>query len=172
MRFSLLAPAVAGLATLVPCVLEAQDRTVLLNSRTGVYVTGRVVDQSSGRSLAAAHVVFAEPGPEGEVVWQGVSRANGQFEIEELPRGVYEIRVSLLSFIPLAHQTDLSENVTMDFQIEMAPAALELDPVVVTALRRTRLEMSGFYERRETGMGITLTRASETPSATIAARCG
>ncbi|MSR22413.1 MAG: hypothetical protein EXR92_02540 [Gemmatimonadetes bacterium] len=160
MRFRVLVSFAVGLAALLPPLLQGQDpmQPITGNGQAGVFVTGRIVDRSDGKALGAAQIAFVEPGPDGEIVWEGLSRANGQFEIAGLPPAAYEIRVSILSYSPITYQTDLTLNPTMDFLIELTPSVLQLEPIVVIALRRTRLELSGFYERRERGLGTTLTR--------------
>jgi outer membrane cobalamin receptor len=53
---------------------------------------------------------------------------------------------------------ELSGAGEVDLRIELAAEAVELEPLVVTAARQSRLERSGFFERRRFGMGHTRTR--------------
>lgn len=157
MRLAHLPLGLALLAATSP--LAAQDRGAAEDER--VFVTGRIVDQSTGRALRLARVALVAPGPEGGegvVVWTGLTRNTGQFEAPDIPAGSYELRVSLLSFRDLTHEADLREGLTRDFQIALVPAALELEPIVAVAHRRTRMEMSGFFERKEEGIGVLLDR--------------
>jgi outer membrane receptor for ferrienterochelin and colicins len=143
---------------LVPAALQAQEPERPPINFEQVYVTGRVVDQTTRRAIGFARVSFHTPGPEGRLVWGGVARSTGQFEIDQVPAGRYEVRVEGLAYSPLSHVVDLGERNTLDLQIELAPEALALEGIVVTGIRRSRLEMSGFFERREQGFGTTLNR--------------
>jgi len=142
-----------------PGALEAQEepRDTLRSDQEGVLVRGRVVDLSSSRPLPAASVVLEHlEDPEGG--WSGLTDSVGVFRAPRLPPAEYTIRVEALGFDPLEHRLALAGYGSADLQIELAPAALELEPIVVVSRRRTRLENAGFYERRERGFGHSLTR--------------
>ena len=58
----------------------------------------------------------------------------------------------------LQAELDLAEGDTVDTDIYLVPAPLELDPIQVSAERiRSELELRGFYRRREIGHGFFLT---------------
>lgn len=148
---------ILGLSLLAAvCPAEAHSQASAPEGR--VFVTGRIVDQTNGRGLRSARVAIYTPGAEGPAIWVGLTRSTGQFEVADLPSGVYELRVSLLSFKDIVHEADLREGLSRDFQVSLVPNAIELEPIVAVASRRTRMETSGFYDRQQEGVGLILDR--------------
>lgn len=131
-------------------------------TESSVRVAGRVVDQATRNALPFARVLISSE-PDSvrgqQIVWQGLSGPQGHFDAGALPSGTFELRVETLSFSPLAYTIILEGAASVDLQVEMVPEALELSPLVIATTRRRRLELSGFYERRATGFGTTMTRA-------------
>jgi hypothetical protein len=155
--------AFATLLTLLslPGYAAGQRAGSVADPEATVRVVGRVVDHTTGTGLPLARVVISEPDSSRDqgIVWRGLSGPNGRFEAGALPAGTFELRVETLAFSPLVYAITLEGDASVDLHIEMVPDALELSPLVVTTTRPRRLELGGFYERRATGLGTTMTRA-------------
>jgi hypothetical protein len=149
MRFSRVLH-LALLGFLAPYELGAQQGDVR--------VTGRVTDRSSGAALASVRLVFTAADSAVQRTWAVSSDSTGGFAVDDLPLGTYELRADALAFAELTHTLVLDERGSVDLQVAMAPAALEMEPIVVSATRLGWLEEVGFYERRARGLGYTLSR--------------
>lgn len=92
-------------------------------------LVGRVVAAKSGAPLAHAQVFIA-------ALNRGdVTDAHGRFEIERLPAGTYRLHVRLQGYEHVATEVVLRAETTVEVTVEMTPAILVLDDVVVTATR-------------------------------------
>lgn len=121
-------------------------------------VTGRVLDRETLEPVAGARIGLDE----GDFI--GLSDAAGRFLIEDLIPGTGLLRIQHLAYGE--HQTplDIPGEGTLEVELLLAPAALPVDPITVTVLgmRSFKLDMAGFYERRDVnerlGLGHYLTR--------------
>ena len=81
---------------------------------------------------------------------------------EVLP-GDHVLEIEHLSFEPVAEVVSIVADRTVDLNVQMSANPIELEPLVVTALRDRRLEIRGFYDRRtwgeRTGLGEYLSDA-------------
>jgi hypothetical protein len=111
----------------------------------GSMVRGRVLDMQSGAALARVSVRLRNTG-----LWALTDTA-GRFVFERIPVGEYQLRVEHIAYAtndaPLRVRDD-----DLDALVRMTPAAIPLQPIVVTAFSR-RLDNVGFYERRKRGVG-------------------
>jgi hypothetical protein len=119
-------------------------------------VQGVLVDAGTGRPVPSADVSLRDPS--GRILVTGVTNLRGFFRLETPEPGRFLFSSRALGWATLA---DEAVEVTRDelsvLEIRMVPEALELEPVVVTAERRSfYLEMEGFYERMERGFGVYL----------------
>lgn len=95
------------------------------------FIQGTVLSREDSRVLVGANV-----GVQGTVVGT-TTDANGRFIIRDIPPGTYTISVSLLGF-----ERKVLENVNVgpgqltSLRIELEPAAIQIEPVVVTAGKR------------------------------------
>ena len=116
----------------------------------GSFVRGRVLDQQTGLPVAQAAVrVTNSP-------LAVLSNADGRFVFDRIPVGAYALRIEHISYAT----NDASLNVgldDLDALVHLAPAAIALQPIVVTAFSR-RLEYVGFYERQKRGVGTFIDR--------------
>jgi hypothetical protein len=129
-------------------------------TRDSLEVVGRVVDRVSGEELPAVRVSlrWRGDGRADTVVWQGLTDESGSFLSARVPALSYEVRAEALAFRPVAEPLDLRGRRRVEIRVEMVPEAVELEAVVVTSRDRSRLEASGFYERRRLGFGHSFTR--------------
>ncbi|MFV1988336.1 MAG: hypothetical protein ACC682_13730, partial [Gemmatimonadota bacterium] len=67
------------------------------------------------------------------------------------------LEIEHLGFAPMAEVVSIVADRTVDLNIQMSANPIELEPLVVTAVRDRRLEIRGFYDRRtwgdRTGLG-------------------
>ncbi len=123
-------------------------------------IVGRVVDRGSGRPVEAANVVLSDTLLAEDR--QRMTDGSGRFMFSDLDPGTYRVTVDHLTFDPLDQLVYLPSDRTVQVDFELSVDPIELAPIVVTALREKRLELQGFYDRRELGeaigAGIFLTR--------------
>jgi 5-hydroxyisourate hydrolase-like protein (transthyretin family) len=125
--------------------------------RSELTVSGMVLDHASGSPVVAALVQLFQPG-EGVPIREALTDQNGRFQMDGLRSGEYRIRLDAFGFRELDEMVEFLDLGQVDLRVEMIPEALELDPVVVTRATRSRLDRAGFYERRQRGIGVYLTR--------------
>ena len=123
-------------------------------------IVGRVRDRSSGRPVEAANITLADTLVQQDR--QRMTDGSGRFMFEDLTPGVYQVTVDHLTFEPVSQLVQLPSDRTMQVDFELSADPIELEPLVVTAVREKRLELQGFYDRRElgeaVGAGVFLTR--------------
>ena len=119
---------------------------------SGILITGEVVDISSGRVVPSAEIHLIPFGADAPS-HQAVSAGNGRFRLQAVPAGDYSLSLSALGFRDLAEDIQVGTQGPVDVRIEIVPEALELDPIIVTAMARGYLHQTGFYDRRRTGIG-------------------
>lgn len=133
----------------IPSEGKPIHHTTLLDVQA-VSVRGRVIDDQSGTAVASAHLRLANTS------LQTITDADGRFAFERVPSGNYVIQVQHIGFT--GHRSTLIVGADdLDAVIRVAPTAIPLQPVVVTAFSR-RLESVGFYERRKRGIGTFIDR--------------
>jgi hypothetical protein len=114
-------------------------------------VVGRVIDRGTGRPVAAANIAVAG------VARQTQTDSEGYFVMEEVLPGDQVVEIAHLGFEPVTEIVSIVADRTVDLNIQLSADPIELEPLVVTALRDRRLEIRGFYDRRtwgdRTGLG-------------------
>ncbi len=138
--------------------LQGQDLSDVRKADRQVVVTGRVGDQTTGRAIENARITFGLAGGDELLTWEGSSGSNGQFVTGRIPQGAYLLRISALSFASVSQPVMFTTDGVVELRVELVPAALQLDPIVVTSTRQSRLEREGFFDRREIGLGHSFTR--------------
>lgn len=118
-------------------------------------IAGTVVDSTSSESLPGVNVVIEELGV------GAATDAEGQFEITEVPAGSYTLTASFVGYATTSTSVDVQPNEITRVEIQLPPAAVELEDVVVTALGIERAERSLGYAVQEVE-GAELAEAPET----------
>lgn len=90
----------------VPPALSAQTATCAL------VLSGRVFDEHDGEALPYAEVFIASLGK------GGVANEHGQYRIEGLCPGTYQVRVSHLGCAPVTRELRITDSATIDFKLE------------------------------------------------------
>ncbi len=85
----------------------------------------------------------------------------GRFVLTGVPPGEHVLEVRRIGYSPLRHSVTVGQGLTTDVEIGLVPAPVEMEPIVATATRVRRLEITGFYERKHwgelTGLGHFIT---------------
>lgn len=111
-------------------------------------VWGTVTDHATGQPLDG--VLVRVPGLER----QAVTDSLGAFRLDEVPSGTHQVAFSMLGYADRVGRVTASEGQHIELGVEMTTQAIELEPMVVSTERRIRkLEINGFYQRRQTGLG-------------------
>ena len=116
--------------------------------RTPGRIVGQITDRNSGRPVEAAALALA-----GEDQ-QRLSNGSGRFSFDDLSPGVYRLAVEHLAYETIDQLINVPSDHTLEVNFELTADPIELAPLVVTAVRDKRLELHGFYERKELGEKI------------------
>ena len=111
----------------------------------GAFVRGRVVDVQTGAPVSRVLVRIRTSG------LSTLSDTTGRFFFERVPIGDYRLQIEHIAYAPNDAPLRVGAD-DLDVLIRLAPAAIALQPIIVTAFSR-RLEHVGFYERRKRGVG-------------------
>ncbi|MCK4754762.1 MAG: TonB-dependent receptor, partial [Calditrichia bacterium] len=107
----------------------------ILFSQTGS-ISGFVFDQSNGESLSGANIYF-ENIPVGSV-----TNRSGYFVISDIPPGAYTLICSYIGYKDFKDDITLNDDESIKLAIQLEPALLETETVVVTAdSERTALRL-------------------------------
>ena len=111
----------------------------------GSLVRGRVVDLQTGAPVARVLVRVRNSS------LSTLSDTTGRFVFERVPVGDYRLQVEHIAYAANDAALRVGSD-DLDALVRLTPAAIALQPIVVTAFSR-RLEHVGFYERRKRGVG-------------------
>jgi len=116
-------------------------------------VTGRVAD-AVGTAIVKAEVRVTNSRAHTE------TGDDGRFDLAGLPAGPVEVVVRRLGFAPAKIALDLGDGELRDIRVLLAPVAMTLDSVAVTAEPAPTVEKAfqGFEMRKSRGFGTFITR--------------
>lgn len=124
-----------------------------------VLVSGKVRDSSTGQPVPQARVwLMTDSAAGGRIVWSGITDEDGEFGATPLAQGMLEIHVEAFGYRDASGPVEATVTGEVSVSVDLVPAPLEMEPIVVATSRRSRLATSGFYERRKQGQGYFLTR--------------
>ncbi len=106
-------------------------------------IVGQVLDRQSGRPVEAASVVLTGGDQ------QRLSNGSGRFVFDGVPPGIYRVGVEHLAFETADQLISVPADRTLEVTFELTVDPIELEPLVVTAVRPKHLEVRGFYDRKE-----------------------
>ncbi|MDH3734871.1 MAG: carboxypeptidase-like regulatory domain-containing protein [Gemmatimonadota bacterium] len=121
-------------------------------------VVGTVVDRSTMRAVPNALVGAGDRG------FTSVSDGAGRFQLDDVDEGLQTITVRHLAYGEIESAFQMPRDGTLEVQVLLDPAVLPVAPIEVeiVGVRSHKLEMSGFYERRDfnerLGLGHYVTR--------------
>ena len=128
-------------------------------------ITGRVIEQGTGRALAGAQV---------EVVGTGLGTlagSDGRFEISGVPAGEQQVRVQILGFATRTQTVSVTSGETIEVTFQMSQQALALDELVVTGTAggTQRRALGNVVDRLDTEQLRSLSPAAD-PQALLSGR--
>lgn len=123
-----------------------------------VQIHGVLLDLETRERIAGATISVVAVSPASGTSWSGHTDREGRFLVEVPPLGSYRLAVQAPLFQSVSHILVVSGETGVDVRVEMARVGYALDPIIVTARRRSRLEREGFYVRRDSGTGHFIAR--------------
>jgi len=115
-------------------------------------VQGYVLEPETGEPVRGAEVMVRQtPGP---VRASGTTNDRGFFRLQTGLPGTYALSAQALGYAEVTDEpVEVQPGKLTVVEVRMAPAALEMAPLVITAEARTfHLEMEGFYDRQIKGL--------------------
>jgi hypothetical protein len=119
-------------------------------------IHGIIMDRTTGSSVAGATILLRSLTDTRAAV--RLSGADGTFRFTSIRRGSYELEISRIGYHEVTVEVQTDEGALVEVEVGLVPAAVELEPMVVTTARRDRLEWVGFWERQRTTPGHFFTR--------------
>ena len=108
-------------------------------------IIGTVSDRTSERPIDSAQLQLM--GDDQSRMTDG----NGRFSFADLTPGVYRIAVNHIAYDRTEQIVNVPANRTVEVNFGLSADPIEVEPLVVTVVRDTRLEIKGFYDRQEIG---------------------
>lgn len=139
--------------TLIIYEEEPQPTALTENIQEGS-VMGTVTDAETGDPLVGVNIVISQMGI------GTATDANGEFELESIPEGEYELTARYIGYTTLQEMIVVTDDEQTTVNLEMSVSTSELSELVVTALGITRDERSVGYAAQEVG-GDDLTLSKE-----------
>jgi hypothetical protein len=121
-----------------------------------VYISGVVSDHETRAPIPEVQVRLFEVDGSGVSVRSTGSR--GAFYFRSIRAQGYQIRISHPGYKDVDLRVQGREGEDLQVQVEMVRTLVTLEPIVVSATRRTHLHRVGFLGRRDGGMGQFMTR--------------
>jgi hypothetical protein len=138
---------------LPPGMVRPATGAVVPTEGAGVQgVQGFILEPGSGEPVRNAAVTLRQI--PGTVLASGETNERGFFRLQTRLPGSYALSAQALGYAGIRDEpVEVQMGKLTVLDVRMAPEALELAPLVVTAEARTyHLEMQGFYERRTKGL--------------------
>lgn len=123
-------------------------------------IVGRIIDRETLEPVPNALLGAEDRG------YTEITDAGGRFLLDEVSAGRVAVRVRHLAYGETETSILVPPDETLEVEIQLAPAVLRVAPIEVTVvgIRSRKLEVSGFYERRQwnerLGLGHYVTRAA------------
>ncbi|MFV1988585.1 MAG: carboxypeptidase regulatory-like domain-containing protein [Gemmatimonadota bacterium] len=121
-------------------------------------VVGRVIDSQTLRPISNALIGAGDQG------FTGVTDGGGRFQLDDVAPGLQMISVRHLAYGETESRFSMPRDGTLEIEVRLNPEVLPVEPIEVeiVGVRSLKLEISGFYERREwndrLGLGSYVTR--------------
>jgi hypothetical protein len=124
--------------------LSAQEREQRVTHNA--HISGVVLDRVTEEPVSAVEIVLRSGAD--APVWSGVTDLRGRFRITLLPVGDYQLTFRRLGYATTTESLSVGAGIEADVRVRLGPEAVELESVVVTTTRRSRLDGEGFYQRQ------------------------
>lgn len=133
----------------------APGDTILDGPGTAVY--GHVVEHGNGNAVGQANLLFRRIIRDSVVDFASTSTdGDGAFRLDEVPTGTYLLVTDHLGFESRRDTVQVPVGRTVQLEVTLAAEPVKLRPLDVS-VRQEWLVETGFYERREKGLGKFLT---------------
>lgn len=114
---------------------------------------GRLHDAGTGWPVAGALVALDS------LHLRAITNERGEFRFGAVPPGTHELTIRHIGYGVRVWEAEVKRRSSTLLEIELAPRAIELEPLAIRVEGRIRplhLERVGFYEREEAGWGFFL----------------
>ena len=141
----------------LPTLAWAQQDVSSLGGGGSAVIRGTVVGGETHEGLAGVAVaLFSERG--GTAVASTITRGDGDFVLRPIPSGDYRIELTHIAYRAVEATMRIEGSSDVDISVQMLATAIEIEPIVVTARRRSPAEEGGFDQRRRSGRGVFMAR--------------
>lgn len=124
--------------------LFAQEREGMATHNA--HIRGVVVDRATEEPISAVEIILASAAD--ERVWAGATDQRGRFRISLLPAGDYELTFRRVGYGTTSESLSVGAGIEAEVRVQLSPRAVDLESIVVTTSRRSRLDGEGFYQRQ------------------------
>jgi hypothetical protein len=100
---------------------------------------------------------------EARIVWSGLTDKDGAWASTPVAAGALDLHVEAFGYRDAAGPVATLQGAEMFVRVDLVPAPLEMEPLLVVSTRQSRLETSGFNQRRRQGQGFGITREEFEP---------
>ena len=126
----------------------------LSDPATPGYLTGQIVDRTTGRGIANAQVVVPD------LALVTLTNEHGLYYLQEIPYGIYMLEVEHVAYTKRALPVRVAGGITQNLTIELAEQTIEIGGIEVTVeSKRFYLAREGLISRMNLGFGDFYTRA-------------
>jgi hypothetical protein len=130
------------LALVVAGSLAASAGSAAARQGQSARIHGLVIEHGRGRPIPDVTVTLSPGG------LSATTSENGRFVLRDIPPGRYEMRLARIGYATRMDTAYIGEGLPINVTIELATAAVELDPIEVE-VRSPDLEIAGVYDRME-----------------------
>lgn len=113
-------------------------------------VVGRIVTRDNRQAIEGVLITLVDDGA------TALTDVRGHFSLSDVLPGEHALEMRHIAYGVVRDTIAVPAGGTLDIEVQLAPVAIELEPIVVTMVRDPRLEMRGFYERRRWGRDLGL----------------
>jgi hypothetical protein len=139
--------AAAALTLLAVSPARAQRINPIISNQPQTVTLEGVVKDPFGNPLGASEVYVID-GP------RAITNSRGEFTISDVKAGVIRFTSRRIGYTPTSTQIEVGAGAVVHLAVKLVPAATQLGTIVIDGKRLDKaLWQTGFYQRRDAGMG-------------------